>query len=423
MYIKIAGVNYYKIKTLSFNPRADVTSSEVIINDFAAHIITDDNISSGSMAQLYDDRSQLWANYWITFAERIDEYTVSIVAESILVLLDRKKLPAVMYSNTSVASVLSDIFSGLGNVYTLDSTFSSFKLNGFCPEQTPRERLQWVCLVIGAYIKTCFTNTVDILPIDTVGEFMSASDVFWKPSIDYSDYVTAVKIKAFSFTQGTPQTTDTWVTDGTNYYIQTEQDFTLNNTDVPANIPENVIEINDVTLINPDNVSVLLSYLAQLYFKRIKVTAEIINNGSEAAGDRVIMPIDNAGNMVDGFIESCSFTFGLQAKSQIKILQMGWVSGTTLTIIYRHSNREIGRKTYIFPKNFSYEIENPFIDKTVANQRIVYRPQNESAIGTMGTGPTYDTEDYDIALDFKSKILKIYSVDEVTQDGDIVEVT
>lgn len=422
MYIRIDGVNYTKIKTLSFNPSTDVTSSEIVINDFSAHIVTDDTINSGGVAALYDDRGQLWASYWITFAERIDKNTVSVVAESYLVLLTRRKMPAEMYTNKSVSSALSDIFYGLGNIYDLDSSFNSMTLNGFCPEQTPRERLQWVLLVIGAYIKTCFNDKIQILPIDVAGAVLPMNAVYWKPSVTYKDYVTAVKIKTFTYVNRNPQTTDTWVTDGTNYYVQTEQDFTLNNTDVPANTPENVIEINDVMLINTDNISGILSYLAMLYFKRIKVTAEIVNNRDYAAGDRVIVPIDDE-NMVDGFIESCSFTFGLQAKSQITVLQMGWVTGTTLTIIYQYDTKEIGRKSYVFPKNYAYEIQNPYVDKTVANQRTIYIPQNENATGTMGTGPTFNTQNYNIALNYKSKKLKINSVDEVEQSGDTVEVT
>ena len=422
MYVKINNVNYRNIKQLSFDPQTDIRGSEVAINEFSVHIITSDRLSVGMNALLYDDRDVLWANYWVTFAEQVDEHTFSVVASSQLVLLARKKLPAVMYSNASVPTVIASLFSDFGNIYTLDSSFASDTVDGFCPEQSAKDRLQWICMVIGAYIKTSFTDKIELVPIDVNTEYIRPSEVFWKPSVAYRDYVTAVKVRAYTFTQGTPQTTDEWVSDGTNYYIQTVQDFSLTNSDVPSGTPENVVEINDVTLINTDNVAAIVSHLAALYFKRIDVTADVINNGQYAAGDRVIIPLDEE-FMVDGFIESCSFTFGLQSKSQIKVLQMDTVTGTTLIMIYYYDGVEIGRKSYVLPLNYHYDIQNPFLDRMEKKRRIIYRPLEASSTGIVDESPTYDEVDYDIALDYSSKKLKIYSVDEVDQSGSVVEVT
>lgn len=421
MKIKINNVYYTQLKSLSFDPQSDVTGSELAINNFTADIITDDDINTATGAELYDDTNNLWASYWLTFAERIDKYTIHIKAESLVVLLGRSMTPAVMYNNTPVSDVISDIFEDFPNIYTLDSSFNSVTISGFCGEQSNRNRLQWVCFVIGAYVKSFFTDKLEILPIDVTSEIIPAAKTFWKPSISYDDYVTGIKIKAYSYVQGTPQATDTWVTDGTNYYIQSEQNFTLNNPDVPAGTPVHNKIIDDVTIINPNNVSGIISYLANLYFKRVQIDADIINNAEFAPGDRVIMNVDEQG-LIDGYIESCAFTFGLQAKSRIKVLQMATVDGASLIIIYMYDNSEIGRQYYLFPKQYAYVIENPYLDKIIRQHRYIYYPLAANASGTVGNGTTTDTEDYEIALDFYEGVLRMYSVDDISQDGSIVEV-
>ena len=253
MYIKIGSTSYTEIRNLSFAPETDVSGSQVPVNQFSADIITDDVITAGSGVKLYDDRDNLWADYWLTFAERVDKNTVQIVGQSYLTLLDRTTLPAVMYSSKSVSTLLSEIMGSVS--YTLDSSFSSATVTGFCPEQTARERLLWVCFVIGAYVKSFFNSKVEILPVDTTVTTIPSSVTYWKPAISYNDYVTAVKVVSYSYTQGTPANTDTWVTDGTNYYIQTQQVNTLSNPDAPASAPENVVTIEGVTLVNSSNVS------------------------------------------------------------------------------------------------------------------------------------------------------------------------
>ena len=127
MKIKINNVYYTEIKSLSFDPQIDVTGGELAINNYTADIITDDNITVGVNAELYDNRNNLWANYRLTFAERIDKDTVRIKAESLLVLLGRTMMPAIMYNNTSVADIMSSIFSEYPSIYTLDSSFASKK--------------------------------------------------------------------------------------------------------------------------------------------------------------------------------------------------------------------------------------------------------------------------------------------------------
>lgn len=167
MHIKINGTSYYTLRSLTFAPQTDVTGATATVNEFTADIITTDDIDIGQTAELKDDRGNLWAKYWLVRADRVDEDTVRVVAQSPIMLLGDTKLPAVMYDDARESdvfqSVILNLYSSVGSGnYTVDSAFAGEKVNGFAPEQTPRERLQWVCYALGAYVQTYFGSKIAI---------------------------------------------------------------------------------------------------------------------------------------------------------------------------------------------------------------------------------------------------------------------
>ena len=427
MKIIIGGTTYTKIKELSFAPQTDVVGSQIPINNFYADIMTDDNISTGGMAQLVDDNNTLWAKYWLTKVERKDKETLYVEAVSFIELLDRSEMAAEYYNAESFGNIVDDIFASIttrisGNIYQVDSSIASETITGFAPVQSARERLLWACFVVGAYVRTTFTDVVDILPIDSSYEIIPISKTFWKPKITYNDYVTEVRAVAYSYTQGTPQATDEWVQVGNTYYIQTKQEFNLTNPDAPNDAQENVVKIEGLTLINSNNVSDILTRISTYYFKRIQLEGEIINNAEYEPGAKVIINADED-TLISGYIYEASFTFGNQAKSQIKLVQTDEVEGGKLTIIGLYGDREIHRQSYLLPTGYNYSIENPFIDIMISGTRFIFYPLDEYATGTIVAGGVTDEEDYEVALRLESRKLYIYSVDELEQDDDVLEVT
>lgn len=419
---------YTRITGLSFAPSADLAGASIPIDEFQVDIHTDDEIEIGGYAQLYDDRDNLWASYWIIYAEHIDAYTLRLRAQSDIAILDRVTLPATYYSNTPVTTVLDDTIvrnSGATGIvvtmdYTLDSAFDSHTVTGFCPEQTARERLLWICFVIGAYVKTCFNSEIEILPIDSTEALIPMSDTYWKPTVTFNDWVTAVKAKAYAFTPGTPETTDTYVTDANGtHYIVTESEVTLQNPDAPAAAPENIVTIEGVYLVNNGNVSDILSHLSQWYFKRMQVELSVIDNAAYIPGDKVVACIDDA-NMVSGFINSADFAFGLQAKAKLHLTAADNRESGALTIVYKYEYRQLDARRYVLPVGYNYEILNPFFDVTVNRLRYVYRPLNEAATGTIVAGENEAVEMYELALEWEQTDngfeLEIISVDDIYID-------
>ena len=428
MKITIGNTTYTEIKNLKFAPETDVTGIQAVINDFSADIMTDDDIEVGVNAYLYDDLNNLWAKYWLIEAVRKDKNTLSIQAQSILRILDRKTMEPVMYSNTSASSIISGLFTGLSGEYSLDSSFSSVTISGYCPKQSARERLQWICFCMGAYLKTFFADKIYILPVDASASSVPIEKTFWKPSVGVGDYVTAVQATAYTYTLGTPQSTDKWVQVGNDYYIQTSQDFVLANPNAPVTANENIVSVSDVTIITNDNVSSILTLLSTYYFKRGEIDAEIINNREYAPGDKIIVPIDEE-NYISGYIKSADFTFGLQAKSKIKLIQADKVEGGQLILDYRYGEATIGMREYYFPIGYIYSIQNPYIDiieggSGLTFTRTIYMPLQSSATGTITEAEVTDIEYFDKALIYSGDgVLYMLSVDEVdstTESGKVI---
>ena len=420
MYVKIGTTEYAKLRDLSFAPETDLTGDTIPINEFRVDILTDDTITIGVYAELYDDLDNLWARYWISYAERVDAGRLRIIAKSLIALLDQRVMAADMYESESVTNVLQDVFEGMDSAdWTMSEDFDEVTLTGYVPEQTARERLQWVCFVMGAYVRTYFTDRVWILPIDTtatiVPQNMTLIDV--RPVTSFKDWVTAISAKVYSYAQGTPGATDQWVEVGGAYYIQTEQTVTLTNNEAPAAAPANVITIEDMTLLNSSNVSAVLSYLATYYFKRTEVELDVVNNAAYMPGDKLSV-YANRSTMYTGFLSKCTFAFGVQARARLRVSPVDLTPSAKLILSYTWDGILIAQRTYTFPVGYSYSISNPYIDTVINGHRYVFRPEAANATGTIEAGTNTNTQACAVALDLYQGVLHIISVDEVTVETD-----
>lgn len=423
MYVVIDNKTYSAVRNISFAPQTDVTGSSVQINEFSVQIKTTDTIAYGQYAELYNDTNVRFAKYWIVYAEHITDEIVQIVARSDIALLENVILPAVMYNAEPITDVLDTLMvrqAGSGIVatieYALSSSLENITITGFCPEQTARERLRWVCIVAGAYVRAFFNTKIRIAPIDNTETLIPIDKTYYRPTVTYKDYVTAVKVTGYSFTAGTPGTTDEWVSDGTNTYIVTKQTFTLTNSNVPASAPDNVIEIDGVYLVNSSNVSGIMSYLSQMYFKRAEIALDIVNNGDYKPGDKLVVYADED-SVFTGYASLMDFEFGQQAKAKTQLVAVDTKAGATLTIRYKVGSKRIAKETYVFPVGYTYTITTRYIDKTINGHRYIYRPTTSTVTGTMTSGTNTAVVQCEAALDLYKGKLHVISVDEVTVDS------
>lgn len=420
MYAVINEVEYTAIKGLTFVPETDITGDELPIDEFSIDIKTADSIATGQQIALYDDLDQIWAVYWIIHADRVDGATVRVTAQSPLALLDRIQLAEVVYSAEPLDDALEDVFDSLGAGwtagidYSVDSSFDGETLTGYCPAQTARERLQWIAFVIGAYVSTWGDDEVKILPISSTDTLIPMGDTFYKPTLSYGSVVTALTITAYTFTASSSQSPSDYV----SYsfppgYVVTEQDFTLANPDALASDAPNVIEVRDMYLVNPSNVSGLLSHLSQYWFKRMEVDADVIDNRAYFPGQRVTICVSQD-RMASGYIKSAAFAFGVQARARLHLMAADNRDAAVLVVTYVYDDIVIGQQRYTLPVGYSYTIDNPYLDITRNGHRYIYRPTTAQITGTMASGGNTATVVYAVALEQYNHALRIISVDGVT---------
>ena len=424
MYVVIAegstSVTYgaSEIASLQFRPEADVTASRVPTNELWVNVHTQGAIALGSRIALYDDLDNLWCKYWVTYAEHEDPYTVRVHGESTMAKLDTVTLEPVMYSGTSVATALADVLSVLGGAYTLDSAFSSETLSGYCPKQSARVRLQWICMVIGAYCKDYFNDQLVIAEMDDSDvTLIPMADTYWRPKVTYRDHVTAVRATYYEYTQATPSRTDDYVEVNGVTYVQTGTEVTLTNQDAPSGALENVVELDNVTIVNLNNVSTVLSFLAKYHFMRTEVDLSCIDNGDYYPGMRVLFSTSEDELQV-GYINECSFTFGLQAKADLHLMPTEVRPSSLLTIRYMFGPVLVDVRPYRLPIGYGYEIGNPYLERPFNGHKYVFRPSVATVTGTMAATDTEIEVPVEVALDYKDEVLHVVSVDLVVQSDD-----
>jgi len=430
MRIRIDGRDYGALRNLSFAPETDLSGASLPVNAFEAEIDTSDAIEAGQYARLYDDRERLWAKYWIALAERIHPDMVRLRAESDAAVLDGVTLPAVYYSGASVTSVLDEtlvVATGAPGIvarmdYAIDGSLIHRTLTGFCPEQTARERLTWILLVLGAQARTAFNECLTILPTGETAALVPPEDTFWRPSVSFGDVVTAIRLKYYAFAPGTPQPTDRWVKDDQGaVYLVTEHALTLSNPHSPADAPENTVSVEGVYLVNADNAGDVANALARWAFSRASVTADVIDNGDIAPGDKLTVYTDEAA-LRTGWVRRAEFRFGVQARARLELLACEAVAAGRLRIVYRWADFTLNTADYTFPVGYGYAVENPWFDQSFNGCRRVFRPLEPAAEGTVTAQPATVYEDYAPALAFTAGVLEIISVDGLTADGGTVQI-
>lgn len=424
MYVKVGNTEYRSIKGLSFIPETNILSDKVPINQFQVDVMTDsDAIAVGKDIALYDDTDKLYAKYWITFSERSNSQTIRVKAESKLSLLDRSELPGRMYSNYSVASLMQTLFSDLGSgSYELDSSFANATISGYMGHHSKKYRLQLVCFVLGASVIDFGSDKIRIIPADDTETMIPIDHTFWKPKLKYSDYVTAVSVTAYSFTHGTPTTTDEYVKVDDVTYIQTTQEFTLANPDAPVTAKPNVVSVDDVQIINSGNADAILSRMAELYFGRGIVDMDVVNNFDYLPGDQVVFFIDED-TMASGRIASASFKFGLQSRSTLEINPIEMRESATVTLKYIWQGSTIRINSYRFPVGYNYAIETQYIDLQADHHRYILRPTVAEATGTVSSDGNVVEIQCELAVDYYQSILTIYNVDAADVDADELDIT
>lgn len=253
VYIVCGGTTYSNIKRVSFAPEYDPTLATLPVCQFEAEIVTDTAPGDliGQTVALYEDsgnarNTKLADLYDVYEAEQIGRGVVRILAKSLLAWLEKRKLATHTYSGTySALQFLRDLFTETpleGPVWTGGSNppimlweyrlDEELYINGYCPEQTARERLLWFCQAFGMKVVQWSINSGFGLYVCPAveeyygfnGKCFNDDQVYTKPKIKPRDVPSSIVIYGYSGFTRVRHTEDGWDSVVTGYSYELAED-------------------------------------------------------------------------------------------------------------------------------------------------------------------------------------------------------
>lgn len=432
MKVVIGNKTYTEIRSLAFSPQVDVSLNTLPIGSFEVEIITTDSITDGNTAILYDDLDNLWAKYRISSVDHSDEKVAKITADNGLGLLDNTVLPDTGVYWDTIANVLGDVLSPLEATYgsppyTIDPSITASFI-GYLPEQTARERLQWLLLDMSAMIITMGVEKPHIAPVEGGSKNVKTipiKDTYYKPRRTFQKETDTVSITAYHYEKANNRNdsgSEMVILDGSLHIVKPYR-ITLSKNIITLATDKNPTLIDGVKVMHDFSASNALTNLFPYYFSRSTVSGAVINNDEYAPGDWVNINMNDT-EEAKGAIASASFSFGVQAKSDLEILetfsdqsehrpyQMTTVfsfPGDSETSAIQFTSEQ---NTLRFPAGFAYSIENIFRHYYADGIRYVFRPVNKVISGMTPSAPTTKTIEYAKAVMLSNNVLTLISVSD-----------
>lgn len=290
-----------EIRNARVTAETDVLSSEIAVNtlDFALDSETDVDYMFQLKQPVYAyDSDSLIGVFYIDKSTHRAAGLYDISCVDAVGVLDEDPFPAAMYSARPARSLLEEILGGHFEL-KLDTALAAVPVTGYFPGGSRRDALQQVAFAIGAVVDTSGTEAVRVYMDreNTPGRF-PADRVYTGGTVETDAIVTAVQVTAHAYST-TGSGNDTVEVDGTTYY-HTVSVTTIENPKATASDKQNVIAVDQATLVNPGNVAAVAQRVFDYYSKRDRQNIKIVMDG-ERPGDRIAAPTP-WGSFVNGYI-------------------------------------------------------------------------------------------------------------------------
>lgn len=347
-------------------------SEEVSINtlNFTIRSKTDIafNFQRRQQLKLYFDENIIGI-FYLKSGKRISKTDYEVNTEDASGLLDTTDFMGGIYVAEPAKNIIAAIFDGQGIDYFLDQALEDIPVTGYLPVCRRRDALAQVAFAIGASVNTAYDLNLHIYPQNATsyqnGRAVSKDDIrssFTKSNtmsgltVDHSDITTGVRAYAHTYIKseeskelykdvlnGTAQITfseahhslsisggtitghgDNWATiagSGAEVILTGKRytHLTTLHEKVNPNISqnENLVEVKEATLVNPQNVNEVLERVYDYYSNNESVSCRVILN-EEEIGDIVSVDTDFDGTRV-GAIKKMDFVFSRELTAEVEI--------------------------------------------------------------------------------------------------------
>lgn len=295
----------------------------------------------------------LRGTYYLDSVERTGKYTFDLTANTAVAFLAQSDHTGGIYTGQTVGEVVAEI---VNIPYKIQTAFEDMPLYGWLPIAPRRENLAQVLFAIGAVLKIDMDGVLRIEALwNGVASNIPESRIFTGDSVKYEQKVTRVIVTEHQYSpmQDEEQLFDGSTADGdriefrepvhevrgdgipikeygANYCIVGAGAGKLygktyaHNTrevsqDVTPDVTENVIKVQDATLVTLTNAQAVATRLARYYIALQTIKNSIIS-GMENPGD-VVTIAHPFGGSATGCIQETSVQFGAsQSVSDTKVL-------------------------------------------------------------------------------------------------------
>ena len=313
-----------ELKSAKIIQEIDPISTSIPISPFDFSIESKKNIEfsfqSKQPIEVYFN-NVLKARTFVKNAKRKSKKTWDIKSEDYIGLLDTIYFKGGIYTNKNAIELLQEIFAVAKVPYNIENDFAELTVTGYIPYTTCRNALMQVCFAIAGVVTTSNSDKINIIKLsEEISKHIPSNRVMQGQSFENETRVTAVELTSHTYRPTTQTTTvyegsksgagnnilitfaeplhtlsitnGTIIESGVNYaiinatsscvlmgrkYEHTMVIYRKNNPLVLADDIENIVAIENATLVSAVNVDNLLEMCYNYIVNTEKTTMKIID--------------------------------------------------------------------------------------------------------------------------------------------------
>lgn len=283
--------NIEELRNVDLLLEIDPLSSELSINTMDWTLDSLDDVEyifqQKQPVKAYDNDSLIGV-FYIDTSKRLASRIYDISCVDAIGVLDDSDFQAGIYTDKNAKELILEILNGDFEL-EMDSSLEDETISGYLDSGTRREALQQVAFVIGAIADTSGSEKIRVLPMPESGEDeITEAETFLTGDVETASLVTAVKVTAHTYTQGSGSSGDDVVEVNGVKYVHKTEITTIENPNVTASDKPNVVEVKEATLVNPSNVAAVAQRVYNDAMRRNLLNGRIVVNGQKP-GDYTTM--------------------------------------------------------------------------------------------------------------------------------------
>lgn len=224
--------------------------------------------------------------YYLDEWENEDEYNINMTGIDLVGVIDGTDFIGGTYNNISAGVIIAGIMNSADAEYELDESLGSKVLSGIIPVCTHREALQQVAFAIGGIVDCSRTHKIKIYPMSTAlsGE-IGKDRKFQGHKLKLKPLVTGVEVMAHNYVNGEDN----------------PQIFGVYNTNLSPGDKENILKVEEATLVSNSNALEVAQRIYDYYQLRHQDEGEILLRDEECGR---IVTIDSLNEQkIQGVVE------------------------------------------------------------------------------------------------------------------------